>query len=301
MIHHPAPIRAGAAVILSVAAIVFSRAPAARCGAGISRFAGAYLSASDDSLAMPGEVFVLTAEELTRLDINTIEDLVRLLPGVSIVQEGPPGSRTRYSVDGRTLKGISLLVNGIPYTDPYNGDPLARFITLSRLRRVEVIYSSSPSLTGRASSGSVINIVIEEGGREPPVAAGDFTWGGHGRKSRKAWFSSPDAFITVTIAYDEYLQDYFESVVEVPSALTGKGGSRTLLLDLTLKGASDDRVLVRLRTFEDAYTGTRNWPELRDPSRPPEEVRFSGMDSEIRYVRGGAEVSFRQRMIDMEG
>ncbi|HER43501.1 MAG TPA: hypothetical protein ENO08_03480, partial [Candidatus Eisenbacteria bacterium] len=209
-------------------------------------------------------------------------------------------SRTLFSVDGRTVKGMTLLVNGVPWSDPYNDDPLARFLTLSRVRRVEVIYSASPALTGRAASGGVINIVIEEGGRKPPFAAGDFTWGANGRKSRKAWFSSPDAFINGTIAYDEYMQDYFESVAGNPGALTGLYNSRSVLLDLTMRGKAADRVLVRLRRFEDSYEGTRNWPELRDPLQPPEDVRYSGFDSEIRYVRGGAEVSVRQRFVEMK-
>ncbi|MCK4548647.1 MAG: TonB-dependent receptor plug domain-containing protein, partial [Candidatus Krumholzibacteria bacterium] len=271
----------------------------AECRCEASRYGGAYLSAAGDTLALPGEVFVITAEELTRYDINTIEDIIEHLPGVSVLQNGPPGSRTRYTVDGRTIGGMTLLVNGVPYNDPYNEDPLARFLTLSRVRWIEVIYSCSPSLMGRASSGGVINIVIEEGGRMPPVAAGDFTWGANGRKSRKAWFSSPDAFINGTIAYDEYMQGFFESVVDDPTALVGEYNSRSVMLDLTLKGKAGDRVLVRLRTFEDTYSGTRNWPYYHGAVYPPESVRNSGLDSEIRYVRSGVEVSLRQRMVEM--
>jgi len=273
--------------------------PASGTGFEKSRYGGAFSSAAGDTLALPGEVFVITAEELARFDINTIEDIIAHLPGVSLMQNGPPGSRTLFSVDGRTVSGMTLLVNGVPWSDPYNEDPLARFLTLSRVRRVEVIYSSSPSLTGRASSGGVINIVIEEGGRKPPFAAGDFTWGGNGRKSRKAWFSSPDAFINGTIAYDEYMQDYFEPVADDQNALVGLYNSRSVLLDLTMRGKASDRVLLRLRRFEDSFEGTRNWPEYRDPFRPPESVRYSGFDSEIRYVRGGAEVSLRQRFVEM--
>ena len=295
---NPLPLRSAGALFLLIA--VVASLPAAECRGEPSRYGGAYLSAAGDTLALPGEVFVVTAEELARFDISTIEDIIEHLPGVSVLQDGPPGSRTLYSIDGRTVKGMTLLVNGVPYNDPYNEDPLARFLTLSRVRRVEVIYSSSPSLTGRAGSGGVINIVIEEGGRKPPMAAGDFTWGANGRKSRKAWFSSPDAFINGTIAYDEYMQDYSHLVIDDPSALVGQYNTRSVMLDLTLRGKAGDRVLVRLRTFEDSYNGTRNWPEYRDPMKPPESVRYSGLDSEIRYVRGGAEVSLRQRFVEMK-
>ena len=257
------PRTAGAFLLL----LAFSSSiPTAGSGSEASRYGGAYLSAADDTLSLPGEVFVLTAEEMARFDINTIEDIIEHLPGVSILQDGPPGSETRFSVDGRTVKGMTLLVNGVPYNDPYNEDPLARFLTLSRVRWVEVIYSSSPSLTGRAESGGVINIVIEEGGRKPPVAAGDFTWGANGRKARRAWFSSPDAFINGTIAYDEYMQDFFESIVADPAALVGEYNSRSVLLDLTMKGKAGDRVLVR---SEDIRGYVQRYEELAILSRLP--------------------------------
>jgi len=146
----PSPVTA--AVILLIFAAVIAVLPCAECRAESSRYGGAYLSAAGDTLALPGEVFVLTAEELARFDINTIEDIIEHLPGVSVLQNGPPGSRTLYTIDGRTIKGMTMLVNGVPFNDPYNEDPLARFLALSRVRRIEVIYSSSPSLTGRASS-----------------------------------------------------------------------------------------------------------------------------------------------------
>jgi hypothetical protein len=285
---------------LLITVVILAALPETHCRGGTSLYAGSYFSAAEDTLALPGEIFVVTADELARFDINTIEDIIEHLPGTAILQDGPPGSKTVYSVDGRTVKGVTLLVNGVPYNDPYNEDPLARFLTLSRVRWVEVIYSSSPTMTGRASSGGVINIVVEEGGRQPPAAAGDFTWGANARKSRKAWFSSPDAFINGSITYDEYIQDHFESIVDEPSALVGKYNSRSVMLDLTLRGKAGDRVLVRLRTYEDSYNGTRNYPEFRDPFSPAENVWYSGFNSELRYVRGGAEVSVRQRLVEME-
>jgi hypothetical protein len=294
----PRPFLSGGAALAVVCLVMLLPLSVSRAAA--SRYGGAYLSAAGDTLALPGEVFVLTAAELARYDINTIGDIIEHIPGVTLLQNGPPGSRTLYSIEGRTVQGVTLLVNGVPFTDPYNGDPLARFLTLSRLVRVEVIYSGSSALTGRAASSAVINFVIEEGGRKPPFAAGDFTWGGNGRKSRRAWFSTPDAFINGTVTYDEYLQQHFEPVVDEPTALVGKYDSRSVTLDLTLRGREKGRVLIRLRRFDDSFEGTRNWPERRDFLRPPESVRYSGFDSEMRYVKGGAEVSLRQRLVEMK-
>jgi hypothetical protein len=283
-------------VCLVVSLIICSVSSSGTAVAG--PFSGPFASTSD-SLTFPGEIFVITADELARYDINTLEDIFKLIPGVSYWQEGTPGARSGFSVDGRTWKGVTLLVNGIPFHDPYNDEHISRFLNLSRLKRIEVVYDSSPTLTGRTSSGSLINVVIEEGGRKPPVTAGDFSWGGNARKSRKAWFSTPDAYISATIAYDEYLQNALEGLSLHPNYLLGKYKSRSVLMDLTLGSGPDGRMLVRVRSFEDAYTGTGNWPERREPAYPPEEVRYSGFDSEIRYVRSRLAVSLRQRMVEM--
>lgn len=287
------------AAAVALVVLVLAAGPAPARDSAAAAFSGPFSSAADDPLALPGEVYVISAADLVRFGIHTLEDLVEHLPGVSMWQEGPPGARAAFSVDGRTWKGITLLVNGVPHNDPYTQDPLARFLTLSRLRRVEVIYSASPCLTGRAAAASVINIVIEEGGRKPPFTAGDFTWGRSGRASRKVWFSTPDAFITGTLAYDEYMHDFFEALPEIPSAFIGDYGSRAVLLDLALRGESDQRVLLRVRRYQDAYTGTPFRPELRQTFFLPEEVRYSGFDSEIRYLRGSSGVSIRQRLVEM--
>ena len=68
-----------------------------------SVYGGAYSSAADDTLAMPGEVFVITAEELAHFDINTLEDLIEHLPGVSVLQDGPPESRDFAAFSGKPL------------------------------------------------------------------------------------------------------------------------------------------------------------------------------------------------------
>jgi len=285
--------RIGAAFLAAVILCFASPAPG-------SDFSGPFVSSLEDSLVLRGEVYILTAEELAGYCVNDLEDLLAHLPGVTWWREGPPGSRTAFSVDGRPWRGPTLLVNGIPWTDPYTGDPLAGFLNLSRVRRVEVVYSSSPSLTGRVSTGSVINIVLEEGGREPPVTAGDFTWGASARKSRKIWFSSPDGPVSGTLAYDEYMHEAFESLAGEPASLIGDYHSRSALVDLAVRPGEAGRLFLRMRRFEDSYTGTPEYPIRRATANFPEEVRKSGFDAETRYLHGGLEVSLRQRFVETD-
>ncbi len=251
-----------------------------------------------DSLYMPGEVFVITASELAQYNINTLEDILDLLPGVSYWMEGPPRSSSGFAVDGEEQGGATLLLDGTPFDDPYTDAPLSRFIPLSRLVRVEVIYGRSPCLAGRSSSGKVINFVTEQEGREGPYSIADFTYGSSNRRSRRIWFSTPRSYIQGSLVYEEYLQDPFEALTEEPTRLVGKYDSRSILMNLSLSTGQGDRIDVELHRFEDSYLGTAYRPYYRESQYAPEDVRYDGFVSRIRYSRGPFEAAIGQQLVE---
>ncbi len=247
-------------------------------------------SMADDLQVFPNEVLVITAEELAEYNINTLDDILALLPGVNFWRYGPPGSRSAFSIDGRSSTGISLFVNGEPFCDPYSFDPLSRFLPLSRLVCIEVIYSGSPFITGELSSNGAINLVIEEGGRQGPTTELDFTYGRNNQRARRIWFSTPRSFVSASLAYDEYLQDAFETPPEAGVRKLGLYDSRSILMDLSLISGAGDDVLVRIQKYEDTYTGT-GYSSF-------EEIRYNGFDSRIRYRRAGFTAAIGQRNLD---
>jgi hypothetical protein len=259
-----------------------------------------------DSLAFPGEVYVLTSDQLAGRVINTVEDILDLLPGVTYWRRGPSGSPLGLSVDGRNWKGVTLLVNGHPFTDPWGGLPLARFAPLSRLKQVEVVYSGSFALAPHGSPGCVVNLVMEEGGREGPMAEADFSNSrGQNRRSRRIWFSTPRSYADLSFAYDEYLQDASVSALCGGSCLTGQYDSRSLTAELRFTPDSQGELLVRMQRFEDTFRGSVNSPRVPNLGIPGEGIRYGGFDSRLRYRRagpGGGElsVSAGQRMVEMK-
>jgi hypothetical protein len=244
-------------------------------------------SAASDSLIMPTEVFVITREDLAQYNVHTLDDVLRLLPGVVFWREGPPDSYGGFSIDGRDYRGFNLLVNGSPSVDPYTLESLARFIPLSRLRRIEVIYSGSPYLTGNLSCAGAINVVIDEGGREAPATEVDFTYGGSKRRVRRAWFATPRAHIGGLVAYDEYLQDAAELYAAMPTVKLGQYDMRSVLAELDIHSPAGDDIVLRLHRFEDWYLGTALSSD--------EEIRTAGFNSEMTYRRAGFSGSLRQQ------
>ncbi|MBN2185443.1 MAG: TonB-dependent receptor [Candidatus Krumholzibacteriota bacterium] len=257
-------------------------------------------SVLSDSLAFSGEVFVVTSEELVDYNINTVEDILEMLPGVTFWRKGPEGSSVSFSIDGEISRGMTLLVNGLPFSDPYNDDPLLRFIPLSRLLRVEVIYNGFVPRSGLSVPGGVINIVLEEGGREGPLATLDFTNGRHSRRSRRVWFATPESAVNLTFSYDQYLQDPSKSLAEYENSFIGSYNSRAILTELSVKSEDDKRLFFHFHRFDDSYRGTLLRPIDPGTLDSGENISYSGADYRLRFSVDDLSVMLRQRVVEMK-
>ena len=244
-----------------------------------------------DSLSSYQGVLVISREELEEYNINTLDDILRLVPGLSTWCAGPPGSAAGFSVDGRDLRGVMLLLNGEPFMELYTYDQLSRFIPLSRLERIEIHYNGSPFLSGEISTNAAINVVIEEGGREAPDVELDFTFGSSNRRARRAWFATPKAHLTAVIAYDEYLQDEFESYLENPYFKLGKYDSRSVLTEVIFAPKPERAATFKFHRFDDTYLGT-HYSTIED-------VRYEGYETKLGLCLNGLSISLGQKVIDM--
>ncbi len=242
-------------------------------------------SVAADSISLPGEVFILTSDDLQDYNINTFDDILEIIPGVSFWRKGPPGSSTGFSVGGRRSRGMNLLVNGIPLSNIYTSQPLVKFIDLSRIKQIEVIYTGSPFLTGYSSNGGVINVVLERGGREPPFTQANFTYGDNNRRARRIWFSTPKSYINATIIYNEYLQDSFEPLVFYPKNLVGRDDARSVSMEVSFGMNPENSTLVHFTRFEDTFVGSA--------CSSQEDIRSRGFDAGMQYRHYGLKAAAR--------
>jgi hypothetical protein len=246
---------------------------------------------SADSLSFPGDVLVITRDELSEYNIHTLDDILRLVPGAAVWRKGPPASGGAVTLDGRSPRGVPIFLNGEPLTDPFDLEQLDNFIPFSRLERIEIHYRASPFLSGDMSAAAAINLVLEDGGRPAPSSELEFTFGRGNRRARRIWFSTPRAEIGGMIAYDEYLQDEFESYIPDPTRKLGRYDGRSVLLELSLLRGAGQGVRLRLHRYEDTYVGT--------VYSTVEDIRYDGYDAGLGYRRGGFDLSFRQRVVNL--
>lgn len=143
-------------------------------------------------------VTTISSEEVSRLPIHTVADILQLAQGVDLRQRGASGVQADFSIRGGTQDQIKVLVNGVDLTDPQTGHySLDLPIDVALIERIEVMQGTNYGLG--AFSGA-INIVTHtasasESSNESQFI-GSMTAGEYGllnpafatRLRRKDWF-----------------------------------------------------------------------------------------------------------------
>ena len=118
-------------------------------------------------------VSVIEAEELAEGRVQLADSLDRV-PGVSVTQNGGPGSTARLRVRGLGPQYVGVRIDGIDVTDPSSVQTSFDFGGLvgAGLGRTEIVKGSQSALYGSNAVAGVIDITTARG--EGPGVRGDF-------------------------------------------------------------------------------------------------------------------------------
>ena len=110
-------------------------------------------------------VTVITAEELAKMQLPAVTDILRRTPGINIQQNGPTGTSSVAKFRGLEEEQTLVLVNGVRQNDP--GDIRGRFnfehLMVSNIERIEIVRGPQATLYGSRANGAVINIITKRG------------------------------------------------------------------------------------------------------------------------------------------
>ena len=113
----------------------------------------------------PVSVSVVDRYATERQSADSIAELLRDLPGVSIVDATMPGMK-RIRMRGESSRRVTVLVDGQEITDHSTyGTPIP--IDPSNVERIEVLRGSASVLYGGKAIGGVINIITRRGAPVP--------------------------------------------------------------------------------------------------------------------------------------
>jgi outer membrane receptor protein involved in Fe transport len=115
---------------------------------------------------VPASVSVVTSEAIEASPALTADDVLRQVPSFSLFRRAS-SLTAQPTAQGVSLRGIGpsgqsrtlVLLDGIPFNDPFGGWVYWTRVPLVSVDRVEITEDSSSSLYGNIAMGGVINII----------------------------------------------------------------------------------------------------------------------------------------------
>lgn len=126
----------------------------------------------------PAAVTVFTREDMDRLAVNSLGELLNLVPGMFTSLDTTVGGRGEYSVS-RAGAGLGndllVLFDGVRLNDLHSNNmaPFHRNLDLGQLERVEILRGPASSLYGSNSMSGVINLIPRRGYSGVAIGVGE--------------------------------------------------------------------------------------------------------------------------------
>lgn len=114
-------------------------------------------------------ITVITRQEIQEQNYQTLPEVLRNVPGLSVVQNGPQGALTAVFTRGSNSNHTLILLNGRPIADPSTPNGAFNFahLPLFNVEQIEVLRGPASALYGSKAIGGVINIITRKGEGDP--------------------------------------------------------------------------------------------------------------------------------------
>lgn len=107
-------------------------------------------------------ILVVKGEQVANLPVNSIDELMRYLPGIEMQSRGPMGTQSDISIRGATFQQVLVMLDGIRLNDPLTGHFNAYFpIAPGEIDRIEILKGASSAIYGSEAVGGVVHIITK--------------------------------------------------------------------------------------------------------------------------------------------
>ncbi|OLY94806.1 TonB-dependent receptor plug domain-containing protein [Cnuella takakiae] len=105
---------------------------------------------------------IIKGEQFAQLPVNSIDELLRYIPGVEVQARGPQGAQSDIVLRGGTFQQVLVVVDGLRLNDPNTGH-FSSYIPIapSEIERIEVLKGASSAIYGSDAVGGVIHIITK--------------------------------------------------------------------------------------------------------------------------------------------
>ena len=158
---------------------------------------------------------VFTGNDFAARGNPFLEDYLREVPGLSVVQTGNNGGVTSLFARGGDSSSTLVLLDGMPLTDPGGAIDFAH-LTTAGIDRMEVIQGPESALFGAEASSAVIQLFTHHGDAESDTPHGYVSYE-RGSFSTDHWTAAVDGGWMHRIDY-AFTADQFRTTGEYPNS-----------------------------------------------------------------------------------
>ncbi|MEQ1799761.1 MAG: TonB-dependent receptor [Lacibacter sp.] len=139
-------------------------------------------------------IIIIKGEQINKLPVNSIDELIRYLPGVEVQSRGPMGAQSNITIRGGTFQQVLIILDGVRLNDPLTGH-FNSYIPISpaEIDRIEILKGASSAVYGTEAVGGVVNIISKtfaaQKGKHQQRLNGQVTAGDYGLRNAQAGFS----------------------------------------------------------------------------------------------------------------
>ena len=153
-------------------------------------------------------ILVINQDEIQRYPVNSLDELLKILPGIEVQQRGPQGAQSDIIIRGGTFQQVLVVIDGIRMNDPLTGH-FNSYIPIhpNEIDRIEILKGSTSGVFGPDAVGGVINIITkqfqEKYINEKKQAQVKLSAGSYGMFNQSAYLRLQDKRQYISIGYQK--------------------------------------------------------------------------------------------------
>lgn len=109
-------------------------------------------------------VTVITRQDIERMQAQSVPDVLRGVPGLTLANNGGAGKATSVFLRGSNADHVLVLIDGIKIGSATTGTASFQDIPVAQIERIEIVRGPRSSLYGSEAIGGVIQIFTRKGG-----------------------------------------------------------------------------------------------------------------------------------------
>ena len=111
---------------------------------------------------------VMTREDIETLQVNSLPELLKGVPGIDVTVSGGYGKATDIRIRGTESDHVLVLVDGVRIGSATLGTAAFQHLPVPQIERIEIVRGPRSSVWGSEALGGVIHIFTRKGSGETP-------------------------------------------------------------------------------------------------------------------------------------